>query len=62
MIDHRGGAEAPDEIAVKLRAINWHLAFGIAAQAFAAGRFAAAVTIAHDVVAIVTGVVTGPHP
>src|ERR1700693_5741088 len=62
MIDHRGRAETPDEIAVELRAIDGHLTFGIAAQAFAARGFAAAVAITHDVVAVVAGIVARPHP
>ena len=62
MIDHRRRAEAPDQIAVELRAINRHLALGVAAQTFAARGFATAIAIADDVVAIVAGVVTGSDP
>ena len=62
MIDHCGSAEAPDQIAVELCAINWHLTFGIAAQALPAHPLPAAIAIADDVIAIVARVVTGPHP
>ena len=62
MIDHAGRAETPDEIAVELRTIDRHLAFGVAAQTFSARAFAAAIAITHDVIALVAGIVASPHP
>ena len=62
MIDHRGRAETPDEIAVELRAIDGHLALGVRAQALAARRFAAAVAIADDVIAIIARIVACADP
>ena len=62
MVHHGWRAETPDEIAVELGAIDRHLTFGIAAEAFAARRFAAAVAVADDVVAIVARIVASPDP
>ena len=62
MIDHGRRAETPNEIAVELRAIDRHFAFGIAAQTFSAGGLSAAVAITDYVVAIVARIVAGPHP
>src|SRR5438128_1844805 len=62
MIDHRRRAEAPDQVAIEVGTIDWHLALRVRADTSAAWGFATAVAIAHDVIPIVARVVTRPDP